>query len=86
LRILHRQRRESGKPARTLANLIGEGIVGLPGNFDRALCVMDGLDGGGIERQDHHLDPVLVHLPQPRVLDVKQAVAQILPDVRPEYL
>ena len=38
----------------------------------------DRLHRGRIEREQHHLDAVLVHLPQPLLLNVEQPIAQLL--------
>src|SRR5262245_28281374 len=85
-RILHGQRSESRKTARLLTNLTSERIVGLSCDINCALTIVNRLNRGSIERQDHHFDPVLVHLPQPCVLYVEQAMAEIFPNMRTEHL
>ena len=87
LRVLHRQRREGGKAVRALAHFARRAHrwpAWRPRS--RVLDVVDRLHRRRVERQDHHLDPVLVHFLQARVLDVEQALAQVFPDVRAEHL
>ena len=60
--ILHRQRRQRLEAVGPLAHLLGEEVVGLAGELVGLLRIGDGLDRGRVERQDHHLDAVLIHL------------------------
>ena len=79
IRILHRQRGKSLKPRRALGDLLGEEIIGPDRNLIGARDVGNRLHGGRVQRQDHHLDAVPVHLRQPLVLDIQQALLQLRP-------
>ncbi len=85
-RVLHRQRGESGKARRALAHFRGQNVIGFFGDFNRAFGIVDRLHRRRVERQDHHLDPVLVHFLQPHVLDVEQAGPELVPHMRAEHL
>jgi hypothetical protein len=79
LRILHGKR---GKPLKTIGpftDLLGQIVVGLAGDVVRARRIGDGLNGGSIERENHHLQAVLVHLAQAALVDVEHAGAQLGP-------
>ncbi len=81
LRILQRQRRQPLKALRALGNLFGQHVVGALRHLDGAPRFGDGLDGRGIEGQEHHLDAVLVHQSQPPVLDVGEPIFELGPMV-----
>ena len=85
-RILHRQRGEGGEATGALAHVLSENVVGLLGHFDSALDVVDRLHRRRVQRQDHHLDAVLVHFAQAQVLDVEQTRAELVPHMRSEHL
>ena len=83
--ILHRQRGKSGEAGGALADFFGERVVRLPRHLDRLAGVVNGLHRRRVERQDHHLDAVLVHFGKPHVLDVDQARAEPVPYLCAEY-
>ena len=60
-----------------LATTLGQRVVGAPRELGRLLRVGDRLDRRRIERQDHHLDAVLVHQAEALVVEVEQAVLQL---------
>ena len=79
VRILHRECRERLKAVGTLCNLFGQIVVGANRDFVRLSRVRDRLHRRGIERENHHLDALLVHLAQPLVLDVQQTLLELGP-------
>ena len=79
LRILHRQRSECRKTVRPLADLFGQQVIRLAGNFVRSLWVGDCLHGRRVEREDHDRHAVLVHLGKPLVVEIKEPRAQLRP-------
>ena len=79
IRILHRQRGKRLKPRRTFCDLLGEEIIGADRNLVGARDVGNGLNRRRVQRKDHHLDAVPVHLRQPLVLDVQQTILQFRP-------
>ena len=79
VRILHRQRRQSLEAIGPLRHLIGEIIIGLAGHLGRALFIRDRLHRRCIERQQHQLDPVLIHFTQAAFMNVHDAAFDFLP-------
>ncbi len=79
LRVLHRQRREGLKALRAFRDLLRQEIVGLPRHIVSALSIGDRLHGRRIQRQDHDLDPVPIHLAEALAVDVEQPALQLLP-------
>ena len=79
IRILHRQRGKRLKPRRPFRDLLGKEIIGADRNLVGAGDVGNRLHGGRVQRQDHHLDAVPVHLGQPLVLDIQQTLFQFRP-------
>ena len=79
--ILHRKRGEAEEPVGALGDFLGEEVVGLRGDRDGLGPVVDSLHRRRVERQDHDLDPVRVHLADPPVVEVEQPAAQLLPRV-----
>ena len=80
LRVLHRQRGERRKTVRPLRHLLGQKIVGLARDFVGSLRVGDCLHGRRVEREDHDLHAVLVHLGEPLVVKIEEPRAQLRPD------
>ena len=78
--VLHRQRRERPEAIGPLADHLGEEIVGLAGERVGLLGIGDGLDRRRVERQDHHLHAVLIHLAQAASIQIDQPAAKLLPD------
>jgi hypothetical protein len=76
--VLRRQAREHRRPAGELVH-IGRAycVVRVARDPDGGLCVEDGLDAGGGERQDRPLDPGLVHQRDP-LIDVEQVRLDVL--------
>ena len=85
-RILHRQRGEGGEAVGALAHFGGKHVVGLLGDGDRGLDVVDRLHRRRVQRQDHHFDAVLVHFAQARVLHVEQTWTEVVPHMCAEQL
>src|SRR6204780_2375091 len=56
-------------------------IVGLPRDLVGPCRIGNALYGGGIERQHHHLNAVLVHQPQTPVVYVQKTALQLVPNV-----
>ncbi len=79
--VLHGQRREGLEAVRPAGHLLGEEVVGAHGDLHGLARVGNGLHGGRVEGQDHHLHAVGVHLAQAPLMDVQQAQAQLLPVV-----
>ena len=77
--ILHRQRRQSLKAVRPLRHLLGQIVVGLAGDLVRLPGIRNALDGRRVERQQHHLDAVLVHQSNPPVVQIEHAGPHLLP-------
>ena len=64
-----------------LAHLLGEKIVGAARDLVGALRVEDRLDRRRVEREDHHLDAVPVHLGDAPLVEIDQPAAQLRPGV-----
>ena len=79
IRILHRQRGKRLKARRAFCHLLGEEIIGPDRDLIGAGDVGNRLHRGRVQRQHHHLDAVPVHLRQPLVLDIQQAILQLRP-------
>ena len=78
--ILHRQGGEALEAAGPLLDLAREIVVGFAGHVIRARRVGDRLHHRRVEREQHHLDAVLVHQPQPVVVQIEQPRLQLAPD------
>src|SRR3569833_2101101 len=63
----------------------GKNVVCLACDGDGAFDVVDGLHRRRVERQDHHLDAMLVHLLQAKVLDVDEARPELVPYLGAEH-
>ena len=74
-------RRSTRDEAYVRTGLGGQKVVRLARRFRGFFHVRDRLDRRRVEGQDHHLHPVLVHLGQPVVLHVEQALFQLGPDM-----
>ena len=71
--VLHRQaRRSAWKRCGRLRDLLGQKIIGPARNLVGAPRVGDGLNGGSVQRQDHHLDRHARPSDAAAVLDVEQ--------------
>ncbi len=86
VRILHRQCGKRGEAGGALAHVLSENVIRLLGHFDCTLDVVDRLHRRRVQRQDHHLDAVLVHFAQSHVLHIQQARAEVVPHMRAEHL
>ena len=61
-RILHRQRRKPLEAIRPPCDLLGEKIVGSARQLQRAIAIGNRLHSRRVERQQHQLDAVGIHL------------------------
>src|ERR1051326_2030681 len=80
VRVLHCQRREALKSLRALDHLLGEIIVGASRDLVGARLVGDALHRRRVERQQHHLDAVLVHKLKPPAVNVGVALGHLVAD------
>ena len=79
VRVLHGQGRQGLKPIRPERYLLGQKVIGPLGNFNGFVARVEGLHGGCIERQNHHLHAMGIHFAQSAVLNVHEPCAQLLP-------
>src|SRR5688572_5741770 len=82
IRILHRKRCKCRETIRPLLNVFGENIVSFSRDLNCAFGIWNRLNGWGVQRDDHPLDSVSVHITQPLFLNVEEPALQFIPDFR----
>ena len=80
--ILQRQGGKAAEPPGVALHPFGQHIVGFHRDFIGPFAVRDRLYGGGVERQDHQFDAVLIHLVDPAAFDIHQAGRKLGPGRR----
>src|SRR5258708_39465009 len=79
LRVLHRQGGKSSKAFWVPCNLLYQRIVRTACNLKCLRRLGDGLDRRSVERHDHHLYTVLVHLSKPAVRCLQETPFEFRP-------
>ena len=70
--ILHGQRGESAVAVGMADHGLGDGVVALPGHFDRLTGVENPLHTRGVHGQQGELDAGLVHVAEPPGADIHE--------------
>jgi hypothetical protein len=82
LRVLHRQGGKGSKAFWVTCNLLSKRIVRTACNLKCLRRLGDGLDRRSVERHDHHLYTVLVHLLKPAVRCLQETPFEFRPVLR----
>ena len=73
---MHGNSGQAAEPVRPLCHVLGQHVIGPAHHVGRLLRVRHGLQGRRIQRQQHTLDAMLVHLLDTLVLNIEQAAPQ----------
>jgi len=79
LRILHGEGGERAEAVGALGGFLRQKVIGAARDIGRLLRLPDRLDGRRVEREDHHLHAVRVHLAQAPLLHVDEARLELRP-------
>src|SRR6476659_9775170 len=79
--ILEWESGQASKASGLFTDCVGEVVVGLARDVVGLPRIGDRLDGGGIEREDHHLDAELIHQANAPPMQIENAVTHFQPDV-----